>query len=277
MKMMPPRSFVQLVLQCVSRLVCTGALAWFGCIVAGNLLTMKSSEKTRELPIATPISTNWLPTTDGFWTFTGSDFATQRTLCNENELAQKLDDLRRLEPLATAPRCEATRLVELANAQGAVPMDCPAGVCWTLEAKDLRLRLLTTRTTPPQLIGGLAALRDSNGWAVTVLKPRAPTANHLLPLAPRCESICSRRSESGQLQFELLQTDRPGDELLEHWRASGWSIQPIPWGAAGSFHFLCRRDQAEVYVWSGSSDGSRTLMLSSTVHLETETSLENTQ
>jgi hypothetical protein len=259
------RSFVEVVSQITARLICVGSLVWFGLIVADSITSQTyrgQATQTAADDSQTAVDIPELLTTaNGYWTFDGTELSTQRVICNTDELVQRLDSLTAINRETITSKRHASRLVALAESGGAVRNACPAGTLWSLDKADFKLRLLTSLSVEPNLIGAAFAFYQNEHWQLTILKPRAPRQNHLLPLPADSKTICARRSESGQLQMELVTTTRANSQLLKQWRSEGWDIHRVRLGIDG-FSYLCVRDDESVYVWSEHVTGSRTIMLS---------------
>ena len=261
------RTFLEVVLQIASRLICVGSLIWLGLIVADNsVLATRWSDATtssnHECRQATRIP-DLLTIADGYWTFDGTELATQRVICGHDELEQRLSSLNAIDSGVVTSKRSATHLVALAESNGAIRSECLAGILWTVDKPDLQLRLLTSHSATPELIGAASAFRDNDRWELTILQPRPLAQDHLLPLPAESKTICTRRSDSGQLQIELVSISQPNEQLLKQWRSEGWEIQHAPWAAEDRFALLCARGEAVVYAWSEQLTGSRTIMLSS--------------
>ena len=274
-------SWIQIVVKMSSRLICVGAIIWFGLIVAAGAGSFQgqsrseqsSPQETANLPAA-PAS---LMATAGYWSFADSDLSTLRTRCNAKELKNHFDELLTIEGSTETTHRDASHLVGLARSHGAIRRDCKAGSAWTFEHSGLRICLVTTNATMPSLVAAAFAVQDKTEWQLTLLMPDHHQSEHMLPLPAGSRISCARRNQSGQLQMELVSTSQTSGQLLSLWRSRGWSIQKTPWCTENSFSYLCGKDSRFVYVWSDSNFGRRNIMLTSSNPDANIPSLKNQQ
>ena len=258
----------------VSRLICVAALVWFGLIAADSVGSFSgAAEPIGEILLSDTIPDLMAPAA-GRWNFAQSELSIERVTCDDQELNTRLESLQS----SNSNNCldyDASELVAMAQSTGTTQTTCEVGSVWSFEDDQLRLCLVTTATNPPRLNAAAIAVPDSDRWQLTVLKPQPPRDDHLLPLPAATEAnetatqtSCSRCSETGELQMELVSTSLTGNQLLTHWQSHGWNIQHTAWGTADSFSYLCRRGEKVVYAWSASATGKRTLMLTSSKILQ---------
>ena len=258
-------SFSSTLIRCTTRLICVGAVAWFGLIVAHatgamNSLFDSNSADAGPSTIATSIPEMLMPSS-GYWSFTDTALSIRKIDCDDAALESQLEKLLAVDNASAAAGRDASHLVAIAQSNGATRSDCPAGVCWTFDHSNLRLRLVTSDSDNPALIAAAVAIRAAGQWQLTMLQPRQQRSDHLLPLPADASTICTRRTESGQLQMELVSTTGSSEHLLSQWEAGGWEIRQTPWGTADSFSYVCARGDLVVYAWSDSTADSRTIML----------------
>ena len=258
-------TFLNTVIRYTSRLICLGALAWFGLIVAdatGSLKDMYQFSHIVEAKFnSEPDIPQLISPTAGYWSFTDSDLAVQKSTCSQDELRQQMERLIAIDVNTKSLNHDASHLVALAKSNGAIGSDCQAGLAWSFQNHELQLLLITTDSDSPRLIAAACASKNGERWELTTLKPERHVDDHLLPLPTDAKICCNRRSNTGLLQMELVSTSRTAEQLLDLWQRSGWTVQHTPWGPADSFSYLCARDEEVIYAWTDSTTGSRSIML----------------
>jgi hypothetical protein len=278
------RRFFQTVVQLSARLICVGSLIWFGFIVAGAASSTSSiwatdgkttidGAATIDAHAETEIPELLMPTA-GYWSFANSNLSVQKAGITRQELKKELESLSNIEVALSPPAQDAGgliahKLISLAKDNGATRTDCAAGSFWSFSHEAMELRLVTSESDEPKLIAAAFAIKAENDWELTTFKPQKTISGHLLPLPSDTQSTCTRRSESGELQMELLTTSHTTNQLLELWQTHGWQIRHTAWGSPESFSYLCVQDGKTVYAWSNDNESnsgstSRTFMLTST-------------
>ncbi|MFK7769463.1 MAG: hypothetical protein AB8B55_19775 [Mariniblastus sp.] len=267
-------SFFELLVLCTTRLICVAALVWFGLIVSNAVGSMKRSAKfaATEINDAVNVPRLLMPAA-GHWSFAETELAVEHARCSPQELTRRVNSLYSMQGASNDSNRDdsnrdATELVALAKMNGATRTNCEAGSAWVIEGPQLQLCLITSKSTTPQIIAAAFAVRSDQQWQLTIVKPQPQLDDHLLPMpadsaTTETKTACVRRSESGELQMELISTSLSAKQILDHWRDCGWNIRRTPWGTANSFSYLCDCGDEMVYAWSESSTGSRTLMLTS--------------
>lgn len=258
-------SFFSTLIRCTTRLICIGALAWLGLIVADASGSLNSLIGFKNISVGGSTAAVSIPDvlmpSDGYWSFTDSDLSIQKIYCDDAALQIQMDNMLIVQDSSAVSSLDASHLVALAKSNGAFRSDCPAGSIWISDYSNLRLRLVTTNSDRPCLVAAAFAIREDQQWQLTMLKPQWHESDHLLPLPADARTICTRRNEAGQLQLELVSTAQSSERLLTQWGSDGWDIRHTSWGSADSFSYLCARGDEVVYAWSNSAAGSRTIML----------------
>jgi hypothetical protein len=259
----PP--FVGAIADMTARLICVAALIWFGLIVAENVARLfpgKASHPPMSLANQDLELPNLLATAPGHWSFAGTPISIQQSRCTQDQVQQQLDSLKtvQLEDHDSAP--DVSRLVQLARSGQAQPSAHPFGQAWALNNEQVQLYLVASTEDPPRLIAGGFAVRDHQGWQLTIVKPQSDTLEHLLPLPADARRQCARIGDSGQLQLELVTVSNSMQALIRQWQSDGWKVKPAPWNRGNGVSYLCTRGAELVYTWSQQFDGRRTIMLS---------------
>ncbi len=268
-------TFTRRVCEYASRLVCIACLFGLGLFVAqavraGVTLRPEShptgsgSRDDENQNTADVMSASSFMPDAGYWSFPASELCVQRSGCSDNDLDERLDEIGQLECVPTSH--DVTHLVSLAASNGAIRTEAHAGVLWSLDKADLRIRLLTSTSASPTLAAAIIATRGRDGWEAIQMRPKSGTSagQTLLPLPSGSAPSCSRRSEAGEISMQLVTTTATDRQLLDLWKAAGWRARHTPWGDPNSFSYLCCRNDEVVYAWSAESSAPRTLMLTRT-------------
>ncbi len=265
-------SFFATVIQYTARLICIGALVWAGLITAdavgslSNLNTPIPENLTEPLICSFPET---LIPAHGFWTFADAELSIEQFSCDQGELNRHIQELlsSKALPIDTKDtKQDVSQLVALAKSNGATQTNCTAGTAWEIDTPAFRLCLITSKSNTPLLVAAAIAFPGGDRWQLTKLTPERCQNDQLLPLPVDAQTCCTRRSDSGELQMELVTTSMTGEYLLRLWRQNGWRVDPSPWSTSESFSYLCTRGEDVIYAWSESLVGSRTLMLTSTTN-----------
>lgn len=268
------RTFLQVVVRCTIRLICIGALAWTGLMVADSvrsstvLLGSNGVAAKDGLPATEVPDLSMLIPVGGFWSFADVDLSIRQICCSEDELNRQMESLLAIDGSLVSSNHNASQLIAIAEANGATRHGCPAGSVWKFDNAAFQLRLITSNSGSPGLIAAAFAIRYGKQWRLSILKPKRQSQDNLLPLPSDAKPICSLRGDTGQLQMELFSTSQSDRQLLEMWQLDGRDIRHTPWGSADCFSYLCVCGEEVVYVWSDSTAAPRTIMLASTTRSE---------
>lgn len=256
------------------RLICLGSLIWFGLIVADyvhsaqrggqrvDAITGGGADRVATTSESDPFVS--LMPQAGHWSFAGSSMTIQKSVLTDGQVATRFAD-RKFIASAFSDH-DATDLVALAEVNEAERTIVGSTAIWVLEKPAVRLRLVTSLTEPPMLVGAMVATKHGNEWEAIDLQPKGEASAdcHLLPMPADAKTQCARTTEDGELVMQLVQTSRTSADVLDNWKQSGWDVRQTAWGSNDSFSFLCVKGDDLIYAWSPGDAESRTIMLTRT-------------
>ena len=241
------------------RMVLVVSLVMFGAIVTKNSVSLSKDYSALSLSDQGDSLLEELKLVNiesGYWSFTNSELAIQRTKCTQAELERQIIRLMKIETIPGNAFYDATQLVELAKLNGAKKADHPVGIVWTLQDSKTHLKLVVSNTEQPTLVAGMLALDRGGSFELTTIKARQLELGHLLPLPIDAQTICSRIDDTGKLQLEFVTTSSTGKLLLMQWQNAGWDLSPTPWQANNSLSCICTKGNQSIYAWSESESDS---------------------
>jgi hypothetical protein len=250
----------------VVRILCVAGVAWTGTMIAGGARALAIRPMTPGGFVESAGNDSaLLPTGEGVWSFVDSGLSVSRHSCNERDLQERLREFSESESNFGRTGYDASRLVALAKANGAVVESCAAGFMLRADQDGMRLHLVVTDLeVEPNLVAVALAMREpeTKRWQLVVGRPTSNGNTSLLPLPENAQLICRRESRSGDVQLEFVSTSASAESLLDLWRKEGWKVTDTPWGSASGLSFLCKRDGDSVYAWADFKQAQPTLMLS---------------
>ena len=200
----------------------------------------------------------------GVWSIAGAAWALQVTECPTEELQDQLK-----KTPATESRgglgLEHVALFDALRSQFQ-PLGRRGRVSsFGLDTGQLKVRLYCYRQGQTEVPLGayIAYPRGKKGWtlltatpAKTVARPKDNDAS-LMPLPQGFRRICSRRSDDGTLQCDVISVPYSPEKMARFWGQQGWSMRQPEWAKLNESQWLCYRDDRCIQISSRPSAGGK--------------------